>query len=251
MDLNADVGESFGAWVMGDDAGVLESVTSANVACGFHAGDPRVMERTVALCARKGVALGAHPGFHDLRGFGRRPLSVEPAEIEADVLYQIGALGAFAHAFGFPLTHVKPHGALYNQAAADEALAAAIARAVARFDAGLALVGLAGSETMRRAAADAGLRFAAEAFADRRYEADGTLVSRKLAGALLCDPREIAEQALMIARDGVARARDGSLVRLAADTLCVHGDTTGAADSARAVRAALQSAGIALRPLSA
>jgi UPF0271 protein len=251
MDLNADVGESFGAWSMGDDAGVLASVTSANVACGFHAGDPRVMERTVALCARNGVALGAHPGYHDLRGFGRRPLPAEPAELEADILYQLGALAGFARAHGVSLTHVKPHGALYNQAAGDETLAAAIARAVARFDARLPLVGLAASRPMRRAAAAAGLRFAAEGFADRRYLADGSLVSRTLAGAVLSDPREAAEQALAIARDGVVRASDGSLVPTAVETLCIHGDTPGAAELARAVRTALEAAGIAVRPLSA
>jgi UPF0271 protein len=250
VDLNADVGESFGRWALGDDDALLAAVTSANVACGFHAGDPQVMERTVALCARNGVAVGAHPGYHDLRGFGRRALEVEPAELEADILYQIGALAAFTRAHGVPLTHVKPHGALYNQAACDAARAGVIARAVARFDAHLVLVGLASSEVMRRAARDAGLRFAAEAFADRRYNADGTLVSRSTPGAVLSDAREVAEQALSIARDGSVRALDGSRLALAADTLCLHGDTPGAVENARAVRAALTAAGVVVGTLS-
>jgi UPF0271 protein len=250
VDLNADVGEAFGAWSMGDDEALLTCVTSANVACGFHAGDPRVMERTVALCARHGVAVGAHPGYPDLRGFGRRRLSLDAAEVEADVLYQIGALAAFARAHGVPMTHVKPHGALYNQAAEDEALAGAIARAVARFSPDLVLVGLASSDPMRRAAQGAGLRFAAEAFADRRYNASGTLVSRSLPGALLGDTRAVAAQALTIARDGVVAAADGSAVRLAADTLCLHGDTLGAVANARAVRAALEAAGVPVRALA-
>jgi UPF0271 protein len=251
IDLNADLGEGFGAWSMGADAELLACVSSANVACGFHAGDPVVIDRTVALAVEKGVALGAHPGHWDLRGFGRRAIAAEPDEVERDVLYQTGALAAFARSHGARLVHVKPHGALYNQAASDPALARAIARGVARFDRGLALVGLAGSAAMREAAKAEGLRFAAEAFADRAYEGDGRLASRRLPGALIDDPGRAALQALRIARDGVVVARDGSELALAADTLCLHGDTPGAAASARAVREALERAGVRVRALRA
>jgi 5-oxoprolinase (ATP-hydrolysing) subunit A len=251
VDLNADLGEGFGAYTVGDDAAVLAFVTSANVACGFHGGDPRVMDRTVALAVRRAVAVGAHPGHFDLRGFGRRPIPAEPDEIEADVLYQVGALAAFARAHGTRLAHVKPHGALYNQAAADPGIARAVARGVARADGSLVLVGLAGSGPMREAAAAEGLRFAAEAFADRRYEADGTLRSRRLPDAVLADPDAVAAQALAIVRDGRATAADGSTVTLRADTLCIHGDAPNAGAVAEAVRGALAHAGIDVRPLSA
>jgi UPF0271 protein len=250
VDLNADVGEAFGAWSMGDDASVLACVSSANVACGFHAGDPQVMDKTVALCARLRVAVGAHPGYFDLRGFGRRPLAEAPPEVEADVLYQVGALAVFAGAHGVPLVHVKPHGALYNQAARDEALARAVARGVARAGRDLVLVGLASSAVMRRAAEAEGLRFAAEAFADRRYEADGSLQSRQREGALLTDPGAVVAQALSIACEGFAIAADGSRVPIRADTLCLHGDTPGAVENARQVRASLAAAGVRIAPLS-
>jgi UPF0271 protein len=249
IDMNADLGEGFGAWSMGDDEGLLRVVTSANVACGFHAGDPLVIDRTVGLALRAGVAVGAHPSHFDLRGFGRRTMDVDPAEIEADVLYQVGAVAAFARAHGGRLTHVKPHGALYNQAAADAELATAIARAVARFDPSLILVGLASSATMRRAAESQGLRFAGEAFADRRYEPDGSLVSRRATDAVIRDTGEAALQALRIAQRGEVLARGGVVVSLAAHTLCVHGDTPGASTLARAVRDALEGAGVAVRAL--
>lgn len=249
IDLNADVAESFGAWTMGADESLLSCVTSVNIACGFHAGDPRVMDRTVGLAARAGLAIGAHPGHWDLRGFGRRTISAEPGEVEADVLYQVGALAAFAHAHGSRLAHVKPHGALYNQAVLDDALARAIARGVARARHDLILVGLASSQAMRRAAEAEGLRFAAEAFADRRYEPDGTLQSRKLPGAVIEDPQAAAEQAVRIARSGTVVASDGRELKLAADTLCLHGDNPRAVDNARAVRRALEGAGVELRPL--
>jgi 5-oxoprolinase (ATP-hydrolysing) subunit A len=239
VDLNADLGEGFGAYTLGDDAAVLAFVTSANVACGFHGGDPRVMDRTVALAVRRAVAVGAHPGHFDLRGFGRRAIPAEPDEIEADVLYQVGALAAFARAHGTRLAHVKPHGALYHQAAADPAVARAVARGVARADGALFLVGLAGSDTMRAAAAEEGLRFAGEAFADRRYEPDGTLRSRRLPDAVLTDPDAVAAQALALVRDGRA------------DTLCIHGDAPNAGAVAEAVRGALTHAGVDVRPLSA
>jgi len=249
LDLNADVGEGFGRWGGSVDAELLAVVTSVNIACGFHAGDPRIMDRTVAAAVRAGVALGAHPGYFDLRGFGRREMVADPGEVENDVLYQVGALAAFARSHDAALTHVKPHGALYNQAARDPALAGAVARGVRRAGTGLTLVGLATSLPLRRAAEDEGLRFAAEAFADRAYERDGSLRSRRLPDAILEDPKAAAEQAVRIARDGIVVASDGSEVALVADTLCLHGDTPGAVAIARAVRSALEAAGITLAPL--
>jgi 5-oxoprolinase (ATP-hydrolysing) subunit A len=249
IDLNADLGEGFGAWRMGDDEGLLRVVSSANVACGFHAGDPSVIDRTIALAVRAGVAVGAHPSHFDLRGFGRRNMVVDPAEVEVDVLYQVGAVAGFARAHGGRLTHVKPHGALYNQAATDEALATAVARGVARFDPSLILIGLASSATMRRAAESQGLRFVGEAFADRRYEADGTLVARRMGGAVIDDPGEAALQAVDIAQRRAVRARGGATVPLEAQTICVHGDTPGALALARAVREALEAAGVTVRAL--
>lgn len=244
MDLNADLGESFGAWRLGDDEALVPHLTSANLACGFHAGDFRVMEATVALCRRAGVAVGAQPGYPDLLGFGRRPLPFDPGEVESLVRYQIGALEGFCRANGVEMQHVKPHGALYNQAAADPALAAAIARAVARFSRDLALFGLASSEPMRSAATDAGLRFVPEAFADRRYLTDGSLQPRSEPGSLLIDPRAAAEQAVSIARDGTATAADGPSVSVRAETICCHGDTPGAVAIVAEVRRALESAGV-------
>jgi UPF0271 protein len=248
MDLNADLGESFGAWTLGDDARLVEHLTSANLACGFHAGDFRVMEATVALCRDAGVAVGAQPGYPDLLGFGRRPLPFEPDEIESLVRYQIGALEAFCRAAGVDMQHVKPHGALYNQAAADPMLAGAIARAVARFSRELALFGLASSEPMAAAAADAGLRFVPEAFADRRYLPDGSLQPRGQAGAVIEDAADAAAQALMIATDGAVVAVDGSRVALRAESICCHGDTPGAVETAASVRSALAAAGVGVEP---
>jgi 5-oxoprolinase (ATP-hydrolysing) subunit A len=244
MDLNADLGESFGHWTLGDDEALVEHLTSANLACGFHAGDFRVMDTTVALCRRAGVAVGAQPGYPDLLGFGRRPLPFEPDEVTAMVRYQVGALEAFCRAHGVPMQHVKPHGALYNQAAADPALATAIATAVAAFSRDLALFGLASSEPMAAAATDAGLRFVPEAFADRRYLADGSLQPRSLPGSLLTDPAEAATQAVRIATEGAVSASDGSAVALRAESICCHGDTPGAVQVAGAVRTALEDAGV-------
>ena len=249
IDLNADVGESFGAWRMGDDAELLRHVSSANVACGFHAGDPAVMDRTVALAVAAGVALGAHPGYADLRGFGRREVAADPAELESDVLYQCGALAAFARSHGAALAHVKPHGALYNQAARDEALARAVARAAARLGCPT-LVGLAGSSALRSAAGASGLRFAAEAFVDRAYDASGRLVPRSQPGALVDDPALAAERALRLAREGVVIASDGRPVELRADTLCLHGDGPRALAIARAVREALERGGVRVEALA-
>lgn len=249
IDLNADVGESYGAWVMGADADLMPLITSANVACGAHAGDPLTMWRTVALAKRHGVAVGAHPGYPDRDGFGRRDLPMTPYELEASLLAQMGALSAIAGGLGIQLTHVKPHGALYNRAAADIELAAAVAGAVARLPKRLTLVGLAGSALIDAALA-AGLPVADEAFADRAYEPDGSLRSRDLPGAVHTDPTLAAAQAVSIAGDGRVRAHDGSTLEIRADTICIHGDTPGAAAIARAVREALEAAGIEVRPLT-
>lgn len=250
IDLNVDCGESFGAWTLGDDAAVLRHVTSANIACGGHAGDPGVMRRTLRLCRELGVSAGAHPGYPDLQGFGRRALPMSPDEIADSVLAQLGALEALARAEGVKLTHVKPHGALYNRAAADRAVADAIAGAVAAFDRGLILVGLAGSQLIEAGRA-AGLRVAREAFADRAYEADGSLRARHLPGALIEDTVQGVAQALGIALRGEVTGWDGSCVRLEADTLCIHGDTPGAAARAEQLRRALEQGGVAVRPLTA
>jgi 5-oxoprolinase (ATP-hydrolysing) subunit A len=248
VDLNADVGESVGPWPMGDDERLIPLMTSVNVACGAHAGDPLTIDRTVRVAVAKGVAVGAHPGYPDLLGFGRRDLDMAPDELEASLVYQIGAVAAFARAAGSPLRHVKPHGALYNLAAREPSVAATIARAVARVSGELVLVGLARSELIA-AASDAGLASAAEAFADRAYEADGTLRSRRGPGALLESPEVAAAQALSIVRDGCVKSHDGQLVAVRADTICIHGDTPAAAEFAKAIRAALTDAGVTIAAL--
>ncbi len=241
------MGESFGVWRMGADADVMPHITSANIACGFHAGDPAVMRGTVRLAREHGVAVGAHPGFADLAGFGRRDIRTTPQETEDLVLYQLGALAAMAAAEGVPIAHVKPHGALYNMAARDRALADAIARAVAAFDRQLVLFGLAGS-VMLAAGRDLGLRVAAEGFADRGYEPDGSLTPRSRPGAVIAEPASVVARAVRMVRDGVVTAADGRDVPLDVRTLCVHGDTPGAAALARALRDGLEAAGIAVRP---
>ncbi len=250
VDLNCDMGESFGAWRMGADADVMPHVTSANIACGFHAGDPAVMRRTVRLAREHGVAVGAHPGFPDLPGFGRRDLHVSPREAEDLVLYQLGALAAMAAAEGVAIAHVKPHGALYNMAARDPVLAGAIAKAVAAFDRRLVLFGLAGS-VMLAAGREAGLNVAAEGFADRGYEPDGSLAPRSRPGAVITDPAAVVARAVRMVRDGVVTATDGRDVALEVQTLCVHGDTPGAAALARELRSGFEAAGIAVRATSA
>ena len=243
IDLNCDLGESFGAWRMGEDAALLELVSSANIACGFHAGDPLIMRQTVRLAAARGVAIGAHVSLPDLQGFGRREMRVSADEAGAMTLYQLGALHAFVRAAGTRLAHVKPHGALYNMAARDRALADAIARAVRAFDPRLILFGLAGSALIDAGKA-IGLPVAAEAFADRRYGADGSLQPRGEAGAVIDDAQAATEQALGIARDGVVATADGRRVNLHADTLCLHGDGVHAVQLARQLRAALEQAGV-------
>ena len=250
IDLNCDMGESFGAFTIGADAALMPLISSANVACGFHAGDPVVLNATVELAQRHGVAVGAHPGFPDIAGFGRRELYMKPAEIENAILYQVAALAGFCRAHDVPLVHVKAHGALYNMAARDVMLARSIARGVARFDRRLILVGLASSQAMQQAAQEQGLVFAAEAFADRVYNPDGSLQSRQIAGSLITDPERAAKQAQDIA-GGYVTAHDGSRVPLQAHTLCLHGDNPAAVDNAHAVRAALEQIGVQVARLGA
>ncbi|MGQ9927604.1 MAG: LamB/YcsF family protein [Chloroflexaceae bacterium] len=246
IDLNCDCGESFGVWSLGDDVAVLPHVTSANVACGAHAGDPEVMRRTVRLCRTLGLAVGAHPGFPDLPGFGRRPLPLTPSEVESSVLAQIGALHAIARAEGVELRHVKPHGALYNLAAQTPAIAEAVARAVAAFSRDLVLVGLAGSALVE-AGLSAGLCVAREAFADRGYAADGFLLPRDAPGALILDPQRNLAQALSIVTIGQVTDPEGRPIPVVAETLCIHGDTPGAAERAALLRQGLLAAGVEVR----
>ena len=243
IDLNADVGEGFGRWSLGDDTALLDVITSANVACGFHAGDPTIMRRVCEQAVAKGVAIGAQVGYRDLAGFGRRRLDIAPADLTADLLYQLGALDAFAHAAGGRVRYLKPHGALYNTAITDERQAGAIIDAIIAYDVALPVLTLPGS-VLATLAVERGVTSVAESFADRGYLADGALIPRGGPGAVLHDPIAIAHRAVTIARDGQVRAEDGSTVRLAPASLCVHGDTPGAVHIASAVRAALTDAGI-------
>lgn len=249
IDLNCDCGEGFGPWPMGDDAGVLPHVTSANIACGAHAGDPSTMRRTVQLARNLGVSVGAHPGFADLQGFGRRVLPLGPDEIANSVLAQVGALHAIARAEGAALTHVKLHGALYNYAAVTPLVAEAVAAALAAFDRSLILVALAGS-ALEHTGRAAGLHVAREAFVDRTYEADGTLRSRQFDDALIEDVARNLEQALSIVRDSCVVARSGARVPVEAETICLHGDMPNAAQRAAFVRQGLRDVGVAVAPLA-
>jgi 5-oxoprolinase (ATP-hydrolysing) subunit A len=248
IDLNSDVGESFGAWTMGHDEVLMPALTSANIACGFHAGDPGVMRQTIRLARTHGVAVGAHPGFPDLGGFGRRELRCSPQEAEDMVLYQVGALRAMAHAEGVRLQHVKAHGALYNMACRDEGLATAIARATAAIDRSLVLFGLPGSALLQ-AGRTHGLRVAAEGFADRAYTPDGSLVSRAVAGSVVHDEPTVVARTIQMARHGTVTTAAGAVIPLQIDTLCVHGDTPGAARLAAAIRRALAADGIVVEAL--
>jgi 5-oxoprolinase (ATP-hydrolysing) subunit A len=248
IDLNCDMGESFGRWQLGEDAAVMPHITSANIACGAHAGDPAVMRATFALALQHGVSCGAHPGFADLAGFGRREIPVGPVEAGDLVLWQVGALAAIAKSAGVALSHVKAHGALYNMAARDRRLADAVAAAVASFDRSLVLFGLAGSG-MLDAGRSAGLSVAAEGFADRSYEPDGTLTPRSVAGAVVEDVQEVVDRAVLMARDGRVRTRTGTEIPLRIDTICIHGDTPGAATLAAALRQGLDRAGITVSPV--
>ena len=246
IDINDDLGEGVGAWHMGDDEAMLRVVSSANVACGFHAGDPGIIRRTTAKAASLGVALGAHPSLPDLAGFGRRAMAVTSEQVHDMVLYQVAALDGFARLAGSTLRHVKPHGALYNMAAVDLTLARAIAEAVRQFDARLMLYGLAGSQLLA-AGRQAGLTVVSEVFADRGYRADGTLVPRSEPGALLHDPGQVSDRAVAMVRDGGVRSVDGVWVPLDVETICVHGDSPGAVGLAMALRTALVGAGFAVR----
>lgn len=243
IDINCDMGESFGVYRLGEDEAVMPFITSANIACGLHAGDPLVMQATVRLAVRHGVRIGAHPGYPDLQGFGRREMHLAPEEVEALVLYQVAALQGFARVEGREITHVKPHGALYNQAAKDEMLADAIVRAVVRLSREVILVGLAGS-AMIEAGQQAGLKVAREAFPDRTYETDGSLRPRSLPGAVISDPKEAAANGLRLAREGIQFIRDGKQETCPVDTLCIHGDTPGAAEFAKLLRQLLEAEGI-------
>jgi UPF0271 protein len=249
VDLNADVGESFGAYVIGDDEQLLRSVTSASVAAGFHGGDPSVLRRTIRLAKANGVRVGAHPGFPDLAGFGRRELRVTPGEAEDFVLYQIAAVAGVAAAEGVVLQHVKPHGALYNTAATNLELATAIARAIKAYDRSLVLFGPPASALCEAARAE-GLRFAAEGFADRAYERDGSLVARRMPGAVLEGAAHVVSRAIGMIKERRVAAIDGAVVPLHIETICVHGDTPGAGRLAASLREGLTSAGIAVKAIA-
>jgi UPF0271 protein len=246
VDLNSDVGESYGRWSLGDDAALLEVVSSANVACGFHAGDPSTLRATCAAAAEGGVAVGAQVGYPDLAGFGRRFLDMEPGELTDAVLYQLGALEAFARVSRTRITYVKPHGALYSAVVTHHAQAAAVVRAVQEYDGQLAVLGLPGSALLAAAQA-AGLRTVREAFADRAYAPDGTLVSRREPAAVLHDPAEVAARVVRMAAAGEVVAVDGTVLQVQPESVCVHGDSPGAVAMARAVRQALADAGVDVR----
>jgi UPF0271 protein len=247
MDINSDLGESYGAWRMGDDAAMLDIVTSANVACGFHAGDPAGILDTLKAAAERGVAVGAHVAYPDLVGFGRRHMDPTSRELVADVVYQIGALQGLARAAGTRVRYVKPHGALYNTIAHDERQGNDVINAMQAIDPGLTLLALAGSPLIERARAR-GLTVVAEAFADRAYNDDGTLVSRRLPGAVLHDADQVAERMLRWAESGTLLSITGQPVRVQADSICVHGDSPGAVQMARRIRARLAAAGVPLAP---
>jgi 5-oxoprolinase (ATP-hydrolysing) subunit A len=251
IDINCDMGESFGRYSLGMDAEVIPYISSANIACGFHAGDPVVLDRTVRMAVEHGVGVGAHPGFPDLLGFGRRNMDCTPEEIRTYLIYQIGALQAFCTVHGTRLRHVKPHGSLYNMAARNRELARTIAEAVAGVDPRLLLVVLAGRDNgeMRKMAGEAGVKVVFEAFPDRAYTVEGALVSRLKPHALVKDPHEAAERALRMAEEGVVIAEDGSSVPLEVDTLCVHGDTPGAVDLVRTIRGLLEVRGVTILPM--
>ncbi len=252
IDINCDMGESYGPYKLGMDEEVMCYITSANVACGWHGGDPMVMERTVQLAKENKVAVGAHPGYPDLMGFGRRFMECTEKEIRNYVIYQIGALWAFCKAVGVRLTHVKAHGALYLRAVEDEKIARAIAEAVATVDSGLIYVALAGEKgrRMRECAQEAGLRVACEAFPDRAYTREGNLLPRKEKGAVIHDPSLVAQRALLMAREKKVVAVDGTLIPLEAETLCVHGDNPAALEAVRAIRETLEREGVRVKPMA-
>jgi len=251
IDLNCDMGESFGAWSMGMDGEVIGHVTSANIACGFHAGDPRVMYSTVKLAKDHGVGVGAHPGYPDLVGFGRRNLGCTPDEVRDDVAYQIGAMKAFCAIHGVALQHVKPHGSLYNMSVGNEAMIRAIVEAIAGVDRNVIYLALGGAQEPLVAgiAKEAGIRVAFEAFPDRAYAPEGTLAPRSHAGAVIKDPKTAAERALRMAKEGKIVATDGSVLEMRIDTICVHGDNPSAVELVRGIRSAIEAEGISVVPM--
>ena len=246
IDLNCDMGESFGPWQMGRDAEIMPFITSANIACGFHAGDPATIAETIELAMRYGVSVGAHPGFPDMQGFGRRTMSFTAGEVFDIVQYQVAAVKGMCEARGGRLRHVKPHGALYNQAAKDMDLANAVARAVASIDRSLVLYGLSGSSLLT-AANEAGIAYSSEVFADRTYQPDGSLTSRTCGNALINDAELAAQQVIGMVRDGRVAAYGGNVISIAADTICIHGDAANAVEFARVIRNALENNGISIR----
>ena len=247
VDLNCDMGESFGAWTMGRDAELMEYVSSVNIACGFHAGDASTIKQTVEMAVAKGAAIGAHPSYPDLQGFGRRNMSLSPQEVFDVVLYQVSALKGICEASGAKLHHVKPHGALYNQAAKDRELALAIANAVVSLDRSLVLYGLSGSSLISESE-KTGLKTASEAFADRTYQADGSLTPRTESNALIEDVEKAAGQVLQMVKNGTVSATNGETVRIKAETICIHGDGGRALEFARAINAILIKSGISISP---
>jgi 5-oxoprolinase (ATP-hydrolysing) subunit A len=246
IDLNCDLGESFGAYKIGMDKEVLPFVTSANIACGFHAGDPIVMEKTVEMCLEQGVRVGAHPGFPDLSGFGRRKMSLTPIEVKDSVMYQIGALKAFCDAKGVRLYHVKPHGAMYNMAAKDSKLAMAVCQAIKEVDDSLVLMALSGSE-MIRAAKEMGISYASEVFADRAYQRDGSLVPRSQTGAVIEEEEEAVKRVVRMVREGKVVTKDGKEIPIQADSVCVHGDGVKALEFVKKIRKSLGEEGIEVK----
>jgi UPF0271 protein len=253
IDINCDMGESFGAFKIGMDGEVIRYISSANIACGYHAGDPRVMNRTVKLAKKNGVGVGAHPGFPDLVGFGRRNMDCTPDEVRDDVIYQIGALQGFCAFYGVKLQHVKPHGSLYNLCVGNETLSRAVAEAIAAVDRGLLWVVLGGAQAaLAQKVADAsGIRVVFEAFPDRAYTPEGKLAPRKLPGAVITDPNRATEQALRMAKEGKVITTDGTSIEMEVHTLCVHGDNPSAVDHVRTIRQALETEGLRIVPLGA
>lgn len=247
IDLNCDMGEGFGMYTIGSDEQVMPFITSANIACGFHAGDPETMQKTVKMAKACGVAVGAHPSYPDLVGFGRRPMDASVVEVKADVIYQIGALAAFCKAEGVKLQHVKPHGALYNKAAVSSPIAIAIAEAIKAVDPDLYMVCLSNSE-MVTAAKTVGIKYVEEVFADRAYTAEGKLVPRTQAGAVIHDPAEAAERVLKMVKERTVVAIDGTVVPLNAQTICVHGDTAEAIEMIRIIKTRLEQEKVELKP---
>lgn len=243
IDLNSDLGESFGAYKIGNDENIIPLITSANIACGYHAGDPLVMDKTLLLCKENGTSIGAHPGFPDLMGFGRRQLNASPKEVEAYVTYQIGALDAFCRKYGLRMNHVKPHGALYNMAVKNEDYAIAIVNAVKNFDSSIKLLAPFGSQMIIQAEKQ-GIDFACEIFADRAYESDGSLVARTKEGAMITDENEAVERVLTMITDGSVKAINGDIISIKADSVCVHGDGAKALAFVEKLRIAFAENGI-------